>query len=176
MKSYSLLILDTYVRRRLDNELLSNRFMAPRMTVLMLFRSHCLRPLSTPLLAMWVLSSHAACEGPEERSSAWEYVHTAILRPACSTAGCHSAASAIAGLDLSTPTAAYSYLLGRACGAPENPQDAFGNYVVPFEPERSRLLYLLRGDRTTVMPPDTRLPNSEIAIVERWILEGAACE
>lgn len=84
--------------------------------------------------------------------------------------------SSAAGLDLSTANAAYSYLLGRACGAPANPQDAAGNYVFPYQPERSRLLYLLRGDRTTIMPPDTPLPESEIAIVEQWILEGASCE
>ncbi len=84
--------------------------------------------------------------------------------------------SSAAGLDLSTANAAYSYLLGRACDAPPNPQDATGNYVFPFQPARSRLLYLLRGDRTTIMPPDSPLPESEIAIVEQWILEGASCD
>jgi hypothetical protein len=118
----------------------------------------------------------SACDDPAERSAEWGFVHTAILRPACSTAGCHSAASATAGLDLSTPSAAYSYLLGRGCESPDHPEDAIGNFVVPFQPERSRLMYLLRGDRTTIMPPDTRLPASEIEIVERWILEGASCE
>ncbi|MEZ4362252.1 MAG: hypothetical protein R3B48_18835 [Kofleriaceae bacterium] len=117
-----------------------------------------------------------ACDHPDERSAEWGYVHAAILRPACTTVGCHSTATSAAGLDLSTPAAAYSYLLGRACGAPEHPEDAIGNYVVPFEPERSRLLYLLRGDRTSIMPPDSPLPESEIAIVERWVLEGATCE
>lgn len=118
----------------------------------------------------------AGCVDPGERSASWSYVHAAILRPACTTASCHGTASSAAGLDLSTPSAAYSYLLGRPCGAPEHPQDAIGNYVFPFQPERSRLLALLRGDRTTIMPPDSPLPDSEIAIVERWILEGATCQ
>lgn len=123
-----------------------------------------------------VTSLLAACDTPEERPATWSYVHTAILRPACTTSSCHGTASAAAGLDLSTPASAYSYLLGRACEAPANPQDAPGNYVFPYQPERSRLLYLLRGDRTTIMPPDTPLPDSEIELVERWILEGATCE
>ena len=103
-------------------------------------------------------------------------MHTAILRPACTTSSCHSEASAAAGLDLSTPASAYSYFLGRGCDSQATPQEAPGNYVFPYQPQRSRLLYLLRGDRTTIMPPDTPLPESEIAIVEQWILEGAACD
>ncbi|MBK7538459.1 MAG: hypothetical protein IPI49_24455 [Myxococcales bacterium] len=116
------------------------------------------------------------CDAPSERSASWAYVHAAILRPACSTSSCHGNASSAAGIDLSTPSAAYSYLLGRPCDAPEHPQDAAGNYVFPFQPERSRLLYLLRGNRTTIMPPDSPLPDSEIAIIERWILDGASCQ
>jgi hypothetical protein len=132
-------------------------------------------PLAALCAVVYAIAG-AGCAPSGERSARWTYVHTAILRPACATSSCHSTAASAAGLDLSTASSAYSYLLGRACGAPENPEDAFGNYVVPFEPERSRLLYLLRGDRTTIMPPDSRLPASEIEIIERWILEGAACE
>ena len=127
-------------------------------------------------LACWFAAALLACDAPDERSAEWGYVYPAILRPACTTSSCHSNVSSAAGLDLSTANAAYSYLLGRVCGAPANPQDAAGNYVFPYQPERSRLLYLLRGDRTTIMPPDTPLPENEIAIVEQWILEGASCE
>jgi hypothetical protein len=122
------------------------------------------------------LAALMGCDTPDERSASWGYVHTAILQPACATASCHSKASSAAGLDLSTPKAAYSILLGRACTGPEHPEDAPGNYVWPYQPERSKLLYLLRGDRSTIMPPDSRLPASEIAIVERWVLEGARCD
>lgn len=127
-------------------------------------------------LAALLITGLSACESPDERPAEWSYIHAAILRPACTTASCHSNASAAAGLDLSTPAAAYSYFLGRACEAPANPTDAPGNYVFPYQPERSRLLFLLRGDRTTIMPPDSPLPDSEIQIIERWILEGATCE
>ncbi len=139
------------------------------------FGARSFTPSFVPSLAL-ITSLLGACDVPEERPATWSYVHTAILRPGCTTSSCHGTASAAAGLDLSTPTSAYSYLLGRPCDAPTHPQDAPGNYVFPYQPERSRLLYLLRGDRTTIMPPDTPLPDSEIEIVERWILEGATCE
>ena len=138
----------------------------------------CARGPSLALALLWLASGAAtsACDDPGDRSAAWGYVYPAILRPACTTSSCHSNVSSAAGLDLSTANAAYSYLLGRACGAPPHPEDAIGNFVLPFQPERSRLLSLLRGDRTTIMPPDSPLPESEIAIVEQWILEGASCE
>ncbi len=191
MKLYNLLILSTYARTLLDNggrrRPAGNRgarlrigvmqpFSRARTRALGAFVLQVAAPLVPRALALLALLGSAACEAPDERPAEWGYVYPALLRPACTTSSCHSNASAAAGLDLSTAPAAYSYLLGRACQAPANPQDAFGNYVVPFQPERSRLLYLLRGDRTIIMPPDTPLPESEIAIVEQWILEGATCE
>lgn len=134
------------------------------------------RALAALAAALPAALALGGCDAPSERSASWAYVHAAILRPACSTSSCHGNASSAAGIDLSTPSAAYSYLLGRPCDAPEHPQDAAGNYVFPFQPERSRLLYLLRGNRTTIMPPDSPLPDSEIAIIERWILDGASCQ
>lgn len=133
-------------------------------------------PLTVPLVALatWMLAT--GCEDPAERPVEWSYLYTAVVRPACTTSSCHSKVSSAGGLDLSTASAAYSYLLGRPCSAPDHPQDAIGNYVFPYQPERSRLLALLRGDRTSVMPPDLPLPATEIALVERWILEGAPCD
>ena len=59
-----------------------------------------------------------ACDSAEDRPTDWSYVHTAILRPSCATAACHSSLSAVAGLDLSTRDGAYAILTGRVCGAP----------------------------------------------------------
>ncbi len=99
------------------------------------------------------------------------------MRPSCATAGCHSTLSALEGLDLSTADGAYAYLTGRVCGAPEMPGTPVGNFVRPGQPESSRLMYMLRGVGTDdVMPPDVPLPDAEIAIIERWILEGATCD
>ncbi|MBK9035695.1 MAG: hypothetical protein IPL61_31340 [Myxococcales bacterium] len=118
----------------------------------------------------------AACETADDRPASWAYVHTAVLEPACATAGCHSRATARAAVDLSTSASAYAVLVGRVCGAPVLPGDPIGNFVRPGHPESSRLMYLLRGERTTIMPPDVPLPDGEIAVIERWILEGATCD
>ncbi len=123
-----------------------------------------------------VLALAPACDTADERSTAWSYVHTAILRPSCTTAACHSALAAQAGIDLSTPDAAYLFLTGRVCGAPEVPGTPVGNLVRPGHPESSELMYLLRGDQITTMPPDVPLPDVEIAIIEGWILAGATCD
>lgn len=117
-----------------------------------------------------------ACEHVDDRPASWSYVHAGLLEPSCATALCHSASAARAGVDLSTSAAAYAVLTGRVCGAPPLPGEPVGNFVRPGHPESSRLLYLLRGDRTEVMPPDVPLPDGEIAVIERWILEGATCD
>lgn len=119
----------------------------------------------------------AACDTAEDRSAAWGYVHTAIIRPSCATAACHSHLSSAGGLDLGSADHAYTFLTGRVCGAPPHDADPIGNFVRPGQPESSQLVWMLRGEGTSlVMPPDTPLPDVEIAIIERWILEGATCD
>ena len=118
----------------------------------------------------------AGCLPSEERPAAWSYVHAAIIEPNCATAGCHSQLTAIAGLSLASREGAYTMLTGRVCGEPIGPETAPRNYVTPFAPEYSQLVYQLRGDSIDVMPPDVPLPASEIALVVRWIDEGAVCE
>jgi len=135
-----------------------------------------MRALGAPLLLVLVLLALAACDDARDRPDNWPYVHTALLEPACATSGCHSGPAAQAGVDLATADGAYTVLTGRVCGAPVLPGDPIGNFVWPGHPESSRLMYLLRGDETTIMPPDLPLPDGEIAVVERWILAGATCE
>jgi hypothetical protein len=120
--------------------------------------------------------SGSACDTADDRPAEWSYVHTAILRPSCATAACHSELGSQAGIDLSTPASAYVFLTGRVCGAPELPGEPEGNFVRPGHPESSELMYLLRGDSITTMPPDVPLPDVEIEIIERWILDGATCD
>ena len=127
-------------------------------------------------LALGFVATLAACDAASDRPSEWGYVHAAILEPSCATALCHSKSASRAAVDLSTSASAYAVLVGRVCGAPTLPGEPVGNFVRPGHPESSRLMYLLRGERTTIMPPDAPLPDGEIAIVERWILEGASCE
>ena len=128
------------------------------------------------LLAPLVVAMAAACGDADDRPARWSYVHTAIIRPSCSTASCHSTLTALNGLDLSTRDSAYTFFTGRVCGAPVLPGEPPGNYVFPGQPERSQLIHLLQGENVDVMPPDGPLPDVEIEIVERWILEGASCD
>ncbi len=116
------------------------------------------------------------CQTSEDRPASWSYVHAAILRPGCTSSNCHSKLGSQAGVDLSTPEAAYILLTGRGCDAPDLPGTPPGNFVRPGHPEQSRLVYLLRGEGGSVMPPDRPLPDVEVEIVERWILEGATCD
>lgn len=100
----------------------------------------------------------------DERPATWSYIHAAIIMPSCATASCHSAQTSTAGLRLEGAPQAHAILVGYLPS---------GNYVVPGDPTRSKLMYLLRGQDTWRMPPDQPLPQADIQLIERWILDGA---
>lgn len=127
-------------------------------------------------LCVAMLGPLVGCADVDDRPARWSYLHTSIIAPACATAGCHSTAAAVAGLDLSSRTGAYTFLTGHICGEPLVPGSPPRNYVDPGSPEFSQLVYQLRGIGRPRMPPDTPLPEVEITLVERWIAEGALCE
>lgn len=135
-----------------------------------------MRALPAPVLAITVAAAAAACSTADDRPTELGYIHSAILRPSCATAMCHSKLGSQGGVDLSTPEAAYLVLVGRPCGAPEHPGDPPRNWVYPGHPDASQLIGLLRGEGGRLMPPDVPLPDVEIELVERWILEGATCD
>ncbi|MDQ3341162.1 MAG: hypothetical protein M4D80_38910 [Myxococcota bacterium] len=117
----------------------------------------------------------SACVEAEERPARWSYVYGAVLQPACTTSGCHSKLSALAGVDLSDREGAYNILTGHVCGeiAPGAPPR---NYVTPGSSEYSQLIEQLRGENRNVMPPDYPLPAVEVEMVARWIDGGAQCD
>lgn len=131
--------------------------------------------LALALLALPLAMSTAAC-GEDDRPNNWTYVHAAIIVPNCTTSSCHGEFNAQAGVRLADRENAYNILVGRTCN--ENPDNSTdGNFVIPGEPENSRLMYLLIGDNVTrSMPPDRLLPDPDINLIERWILAGAACD
>ena len=139
-------------------------------------RRHALaRAIGALALAAAASAGLAAC-GEDDRPASWSYIHTAIIAPSCATASCHSEDNAEAGVDLHSIESAYTILVGRACDANNPPGQAQRNFVAPGQPERSRLLYLLIGEEVPrQMPPDRPLPDGDIDLVERWILEGALC-
>lgn len=118
----------------------------------------------------------AGCAESADRPARWSYIHAAIIQPACTTAGCHSGLTALAGVNLSGREGAYTILTGRICGAPDQGIEPPGNFVRPFSAASSRLYHMLVGDNTDRMPPDTPLPDAEVELVARWIDEGAACD
>jgi hypothetical protein len=130
----------------------------------------------TSLRILCLATLVAACETADDRPATWSYIHTAIIQPSCTTAGCHSALTAIAGLALADREGSYTVLTGRICGEPILPESPPRNYVTPGSAAYSTLIYQLRGEDRDVMPPDTPLPDVEIDLVARWIDEGARCE
>ena len=130
---------------------------------------------------VWIVSVALAgmsvgCADIDDRPARWGYIHSAIIKPNCTTSNCHSDLGARAGVQLETPEAAYLVLTGRVCDGNEPPGEPPRNFVVPGQPESSKLLYMLRGQEVRRMPPDTALPDVNIDLIERWILEGARCD
>ena len=127
--------------------------------------------------------------GRDDRPAVWDYVSPVIFQPSCATASCHSPATAAAGLDFSDPTRGYTSLTALWVwivdpkGTPEQGcrtidrtivcQRNHRPLVVPFDPSQSRLVNVLRARSAPRMPPDRALPEADIALVERWILNGA---
>ncbi len=119
-----------------------------------------------PAALLWL----AACDTQLDRPATFGYVHSAILAPGCATASCHSSSQAIEDIDLADKAAAYRSLTGVNCG-----EDDPSLYVNPGDPDRSAILSIMRSTGGDRMPPDVAIPDEEIALVERWIAEGALC-
>ena len=124
----------------------------------------------------------AGCLPTEEPPARWHYLHTAIIQPSCATAGCHSALTAIAGINLADAEGGYAVLTGRICGEPIRPENAPRNFITPGSSDYSELIYQLRGVSAdgrpyrNVMPRDSPLPRVEIDLIARWIDGGAPCD
>jgi len=132
----------------------------------------------------------AGCGKTDDRPYVWAYLSPVIFQPQCATASCHSRGAAVAGLDFSTPERGYRSLTGlhswvaTPSASPTDPscQQAGSTwlcaearpFVVPYAPGESRLVAMLRAHDAPRMPPDRPLPEPDIRLVERWILNGAS--
>lgn len=148
---------------------------------------HSSRRLTIGILAGTALAS--GCRTTDDRPATWNYLSPAIFQQSCATVSCHSPATAVAGLDFSTPDHGYTSLTALTiwvvnpdgtpdqgcsnvdgtivCAHPNRP------LVIAYDPDESRLVNMLRARGAPRMPPDRPLPEADIALVERWILDGA---
>ena len=112
----------------------------------------------------------------DRRPATWGYISPALMQPNCATVSCHGAAAAAAGLDLSDPERGYRSLTGLSVVIPDpmKPEvSKFRPLVVPYNPDQSRVVHMLRATNAARMPPDRPLSEADIALIERWILNGA---
>ncbi len=118
----------------------------------------------------------SACGDIDDRPAQWSYIWPTIIEPGCTTIRCHSTFTSQAALQLDSLEGAYHALTGIPCEHPieENKTRWF---VDPGHPDRSALMYLLRGQGVPrQMPPDSPLPDADIALIETWIQDGAKCD
>jgi hypothetical protein len=142
-----------------------------------------------PLAALTAVLA-SSCDVDDRRAPEWAYIAPVILQPNCATSSCHSRGEAAAGLDFSDPGRGYESLFELevwvvdpaatagergckvahgtvVCPRPTRPM------VIPFNPSQSRLVNMLRARGAARMPPDRPLPEVDIQLIERWILNGA---
>lgn len=106
----------------------------------------------------------AACAaGPDDRPANADYIIEAILVPYCGRASCHSTTTAAHGLVFDTISGALAAMATQQRGQA---------MVVRGAPQQSRLVGVL-SDGRRIMPPDVPLPDADIALISRWIAEGA---
>jgi hypothetical protein len=139
-------------------------------------------------LALLLGVSASACKSYDGRPLEWEYISPVILQPNCATASCHSRAAAVAGLDFSDAERGYisltrlryqivdRYATGETCAPSHETVVCRGGYrplVMPYNPQQSRLVHILRKATPPRMPPDRPLIEEDIKLIEGWILIGA---
>jgi hypothetical protein len=148
-----------------------------------------LKVLAPRLGALAIACTMGCGSATDDRPPVWEYISPAILQPNCATVSCHSPAAAVAGLDFSTMERGYTSLTGLWVwivdmnGTPEMGcrsvngtivcQEGHRPLVTPFDPSQSLLVHMLRAQGAARMPPDRPLPEADIELIERWILNGA---
>lgn len=151
-------------------------------------RSHSRAELG---FAAGLIAIAAGCSQIDDRPAEWGYLSPAIFQPNCATASCHSPAASVSGLDFSTAENGYASLTllnvviipfpdggGTSnlstCPPPDQTHACQHRpLVTPYDPAGSRVVNMLRARDAPRMPPDRPLPEDDIRLVERWILNGA---
>ena len=122
------------------------------------------RAMFLPRLAVLAAVAALLAEGcggsTDDRPAKWSFISATIMEPSCATVNCHSEVSQRAGVDLHARDIGY-YTLKN------------GFYVIPKNSDASSLMYLLNASGSLRMPPDNPLPAADIALIQKWIDDGA---
>jgi hypothetical protein len=149
--------------------------------------------LRTTFAVSLVAAGAFGCGATDNRPAEWGYISPALFQPNCATTSCHSPAAAVSGLDFSTPDNGYASLTrlwvwvvvtdggvappaGVPCATINGTfvcEQQLRPLVTPYDPAGSRVVDMLRARNAPRMPPDRPLPEADIELVERWILNGA---
>lgn len=121
--------------------------------------------------ALLMIMTASACDTQADRPASFAYLQATIIGPNCATASCHSASDSAEDLDFTDVDASYLSLTGVACGDTKP-----SLYVNTGDPSRSAILSIMRSTGGDRMPPDIGVPEEEIALIARWISEGAKCD
>lgn len=118
-----------------------------------------MRKALPPLLFLAVAAAGCGVE-EDPRPASLRYIQEAILKPGCATAACHSSLNQRAS---------------RVFDDPEIILDqVYGTGVQPFDSGDSPLITVyLTGEGDFRMPLDAPLPDADIALIARWIDDGA---
>jgi len=112
------------------------------------------------LAALMLLVAIGCATDDDPRPATIAYLLPAVLRPSCATGSCHSRATRAGDLLLDgEPATVRAHLVAK-------------KLIYPTRPA-SPLLVRLRGTFGDRMPPDAPLPDADIELIERWILDGA---
>lgn len=112
------------------------------------------------LVGLVALVALAACDQTDnDRPATLEYITLAILQPSCSQYTCHSSYRNTKGYAFDTVEAARRSLQGIVDTSDPDPASSFLYQVLT----RTRLR----------MPYDAPLPQKDIDLIARWIMDGA---
>ncbi len=124
-------------------------------------------------LAALTIAASAGCGGTnyDQTKEKWSFISATIIEPSCATVNCHSAITKQSGLDLSSSEIGYKMLVGTMTDA--GTIDGGTYFVYPDYPQYSLLITRLNAVGSLRMPPDNPLPQADIALIEKWISDGA---
>ncbi len=118
--------------------------------------------LGRGLILVAAVAALIGCGGTtDDRPARWSFISATIIEPSCATVNCHSAVAQRAGVDLHDRNTGWNSLVTRGFVQPND------------QTHSSAILYLMNAQGSIRMPPDVPLPEADIALIDKWIMNGA---